>query len=155
MPKPMSTLLGFDFGTKKIGIATGQEITQTATPLTTYTYAGKKLDWLYIEQLLQEWKPQALVVGLPFQLNDQESETAPAAKRFARRLHGRFHLDVYMVDERLTSRDAQSQLEAELGRKPKDHLLIDAVAARLILETWLHLDDKQRQKSHIEHISRE
>ncbi len=144
--------LGFDFGTKKIGIATGQLLTQTATPLTTYNYANKKLNWDDIQAILNEWQPEGLVVGLPFQLNDCESETAPRAKRFARQLHGRFNLPVYMVDERLTSRDAQSQVEADLGRKAKDPLIIDAVAARLILETWLGLDSKSRQNAHIEQI---
>ncbi len=144
----MSVILGFDFGTQKIGIATGQLITATASPLQTYSYRNKKLDWDYFAQLLQTWQASALVVGLPFQLDDTESNHAPRAKRFARQLAGRFDLAVYMVDERLTSMEAKSQL----GKKSKQALLVDAVAAQLILQTWLSLDVTCRDKSHIKYI---
>jgi len=139
----MSVILGFDFGTQKIGIATGQLITATASPLQTYSYQNKKLNWDYFADLIHQWKPNALVVGLPFQLDNQASETAPRAKRFARQLHGRFNLAVYMVDERLTSMDAKSQL----GKQAKNPLLVDAMAAKLILETWLSLSEIERQQS--------
>lgn len=126
-------MLGFDYGTHKIGIAVGQIVTGTATPLTTLQRVKNKPDWDSINALVEEWQPEAIVVGLPYQLDDQESEIAEKAKRFARQLHGRYQLPVHMMDERLTSRDAWSRL----GKAAvKDATLVDSMAAKLILETW-------------------
>ncbi len=135
MPDPvtMNVILGFDYGTHKIGIAVGQTLTGTANPLTTLTQVKHKPDWDGINALIAEWHPQALVVGLPFQLDDQESEIAELAKRFSRQLHGRYQLPVHMMDERLTSREAWSILGKEAN---KDACLVDSMAAKLILETW-------------------
>lgn len=129
----MSTLLGFDFGTCKIGVAVGNNITGTATPLTTLGEVKHQPDWHSIGELIQEWHPQALVVGLPHQLDDNESALADKAKRFARQLHGRYQLPVHMADEKLTSREAWSRLG---GIASRDVTRIDAMAAKLILETW-------------------
>lgn len=129
----MKVLLGFDYGTHKIGIAVGQALTGTATPLTTLQRIKTKPDWDSINALVAEWHPEAMVVGLPYQQDDQESEIASRAKRFSRQLHGRYQLPVYLVDERLTSRDAWSRLGTAAV---KDPLLVDAMAAKLILETW-------------------
>lgn len=130
----MSTLLGFDFGTHKIGVAVGQTLTQSASPLLTVGYRVGKPDWQRIEQLLQEWQPDALVVGHPFEMTDREANNAEGAKRFSRQLHGRFHLPVHLVDERLTTREAWQDLGLEAH---KDATKVDAYAAKLILETWL------------------
>ena len=131
----MSCSLGFDFGSHKIGIAVGQSVTATATPLTTLSYVKHKPDWDGIERIISEWKPDTLVIGLPYQMDDEEAELAERAKKFARQLHGRFHLPVEMVDERLTSREASNRL----GKKAcKDVTLVDSMAAKLILETWLN-----------------
>jgi len=130
----MTTLLGFDYGPRKIGVAVGQTVTNTATPLTTLRASKNQPDWAGIARLIGVWQPQALVVGLPFDLDDREAQMAPQAKRFARRLHGRFGLPVHLADERLTSRDARQQLGGRI-RKLEE---LDAVAAKLILETWLH-----------------
>lgn len=129
----MSCVLGFDFGTHKIGIAVGQLITATANPLTTLSYVKQKPDWNGIENIINEWKPDKLIVGLPMQMDDEEAEIAPRAKRFARQLEGRFHLPVEMIDERLTSREAGNRL----GKKATRVTLVDSMAAKLILETWL------------------
>lgn len=129
----MGTLLGFDYGTAKIGIAVGQTLTQTASPVTTIRSSNQKPDWDKIGVLIETWKPEALVVGLPYDLDDTEAETAPLAKKFARQLEGRFHLPVYMADERLTSQTAR----IDLNRAPKSFSELDAIAAKLILETWL------------------
>lgn len=129
------TLLGFDYGTHKIGVAVGQTLTGTASPLTTLSAVKNKPDWAAIEKLIREWQPDALVVGLPMEMTDNEADNAPRAKKFARQLEGRFHLPVHMADERLTSREAWDQL----GRAAhKDVTRVDAVAAKLILETWLN-----------------
>ena len=129
----MTTLLGFDYGTAKIGVAVGQTLTGTATPLETLRAVRNKPDWQNIERLIETWQPEALVVGLPFQMDDKEAEIADRAKRFSRQLSGRFGLQVHLVDERLTSREACNQA----GKHVKRIEQLDAIAATLILETWL------------------
>lgn len=129
----MSTLLGFDFGPRKIGVAVGQTVTGSASALTTVRSRREKPDWSRIEQLVSEWQPDGAVVGLPYNMDDTETELAPNARRFARQLQGRFGLDVHLVDERLTSLEARRRL----GKSATSLEAIDAMAAKLILETWL------------------
>ena len=129
----MSTLLGFDYGTKKIGVAVGQTITATASPLTMLRAKQQRPDWEQISELIKTWEPEALVVGLPYDLDGTETEVAPGAKRFARQLEGRYRLPVHMADERLTSMVALQ----DLRDKQRQYGDIDAMAAKLILETWL------------------
>jgi len=129
----MATLLGFDFGPRKIGVAVGQTITGSASPLTTLRSRERRPDWHLIETLVRDWQPSALVVGLPYNMDDTEAEWAAAARRFARQLQARFGLAVHLVDERLTSIEARRQL----GRGADSLAVVDAMAARLILETWL------------------
>ena len=129
----METLLGFDFGPRKIGVAVGQTVTGSASPLTTIRSRGGKPDWNRIEQLVQAWQPQAAVVGLPFNMDDTETALAPRVRRFSRQLRGRFGLDTHLVDERLTSLEARRRL----GPGPVSLEAVDAMAAKLILETWL------------------
>ena len=131
----MRVVLGFDYGTHKIGVAVGQALTGTATPLETLGLVKHKPDWQGIERLLREWRPEALVVGHPFEMTGREANNAEGAKRFARQLHGRFHLPVHLADERLSSREAWSRLGSIAG---KDPTTVDSFAAKLILETWLN-----------------
>ena len=133
MPEEYNTLLGFDYGSKKIGVAIGQAVTKTATPLTTLHSVKNKPDWQGISKLIDEWRPDALIVGLPYQMDDLHAENAEPCQRFARQLEGRFHLPVHMVDEKLTSREAWSRIG---GKGIRDVTQIDAMAAKLILETW-------------------
>ncbi|MEJ2395428.1 MAG: Holliday junction resolvase RuvX [Candidatus Thiodiazotropha sp.] len=133
----MSTLLGFDYGTRKIGVAVGQTLTGTANPLQTLQLVNHKPDWARIAQLIEEWQPDALVVGLPLDVDDSETDATEPARRFSRQLEGRFHLKVHLADERFTSFEARDRL----GHKAKRWEDYDAVAAKLILETWL---DEQR-----------
>ncbi len=132
----MDTLLGFDYGPRKIGVAVGQTITGSASPLTTIRSHGERPDWSRIEDLIREWRPKAAVVGLPFNMDDSETALAPRARRFARQLQGRFGLEVHLVDERLTSLEARRQL-GRTSASAKAIEAIDAMAAKLILETWL------------------
>ncbi len=104
--KTAGTLLGFDFGTRKIGVAVGQSLTGTATPLETLRPVNHKPDWVRIEQLIDEWRPQALVVGLPLDVDDSETYATQPTLRFSRQLEGRFHLTVHLADERFTSFEA-------------------------------------------------
>jgi putative Holliday junction resolvase len=127
------TLLGFDFGPRKIGVAVGQTLTGSATPLGTLRAKADRPDWDGIGRLVDEWRPEALVVGLPYNMDDTEVDWAPRVHRFIRQLRGRFGLPVHQVDERLTSREARLLM----GGKAASREALDAVAAKLILETWL------------------
>jgi putative Holliday junction resolvase len=129
--------LGFDFGYKRIGIATGQEVTATARPLTTIEAKQGVPNWDLLMSIIQEWSPQALVVGLPTCINDKELYTTAAARKFAKELEKRTALTVYLVDERLTTKEARAQLFAEGGYKKIKNTQVDSIAASLILEQWL------------------
>ena len=131
----MGAVLGFDYGVRKIGVAVGQTITGTATPLVTLPTRNESPDWDAIGRLLADWRPEALVVGLPLEMNDVEAPVAARARRFARQLEGRYRLPVHLADERLTTLEAKRQLGRDGVR---DAAVVDAVAARLILETWLN-----------------
>jgi len=126
--REINTLLCFDFGTKRIGVAVGQFITQTATPLQTVKNKNKRPDWDHIKRLIDEWQPDALIVGVPLNMMGEMQEMTVASEKFMRQLHGRFHLPVYDVDERLSSFEA-----AQRTGKTTD---LDPVAAQAILETW-------------------
>ncbi|HEY5719421.1 MAG TPA: Holliday junction resolvase RuvX [Gammaproteobacteria bacterium] len=130
------TVLGFDFGTERIGVAVGQTLTGTASPLTTLTAHGSQPDWTAIERLIDEWRPLAVVVGIPRNMDGSDSEMTARASRFQRQLRSRLGLTVHGVDERLTTFAAEQRL-AEAGL-PRDRLRgeLDRVAAQLILETW-------------------
>jgi putative Holliday junction resolvase len=129
----MGTLLGFDYGLRKIGVAVGQTVTGSASPLVTLRSRGTQPDWPQIKRLVQDWQPSAAVVGLPFNMDDTEATVAPQARRFARQLAGRFGLAVHLVDERLTSIEARRRLGPDAASRDQ----VDAMAAKLILETWL------------------
>lgn len=130
-----TTLLGFDFGQKRIGVAVGQTLTGTARALTTLSNRNGAPDWEAITRLLEEWRPDALVVGIPFNMDDTEHEMTRAARRFGNRLAGRYNLPVYTVDERLTSFEAEQELGERGGRYRKED--IDMLAAQYILQAWL------------------
>ncbi len=125
------TVLGFDFGEKRIGVAVGHTLTGTAGALKCLQARAKRPDWLAISQLIASWQPQALIVGIPVNLDGSEHPVAGRVARFCRQLHGRFGLPVHTIDETLSSVEANRHPEAV-----KQHGL-DAVAAQLILESWL------------------
>ncbi len=127
------TLLGFDYGPRKIGVAVGQRVSGTASPLTTLRAVRDKPDWARIGTLIETWQPQRLIVGLPLNMDGTDTPLTARARRFARQLEGRHRRVVEMVDERLSSRAARERLGARIGAVEQ----IDAVAAQLILETWL------------------
>ncbi|MDE0762293.1 MAG: Holliday junction resolvase RuvX [Cellvibrionales bacterium] len=130
----VKNLLGFDFGTAQIGIATGQTVTSTATSLAIITARNGIPDWRALGEIISEWQPELMVVGLPLNMDDSESELSQRARKFARRLHGRFNIDTLMMDERLTSREAKAA-HRHLGKRDLDK--VDHIAAALILQSWL------------------
>ena len=135
--------LGFDFGYKRIGVAVGQSVTGSAKPLKTEPAKEGVPDWRSIANLVQSWKPQALIVGLPTCIDGSEQYTTAAAKQFATELMTRFHLPVHLVDERLTTVEARAHLFEQGGYRKIKKTPIDSIAACIILEQWLHETDKE------------
>ena len=130
------TLLAFDVGSARIGVAMGEASLGIAHPLETIASERNSERFTRIQALIREWQPVALVVGLPTHMDGTHHATTALAQRFAQRLHGRFALPVWLVDERLTSLDAASRLK-ELGMYgKKQKTALDQVAALLILETF-------------------
>ncbi len=126
------TLLGFDFGEKRTGVAVGQSLTGTATALITLHSRNNKPDWPSIEALIKEWQPNALVVGIPVHMDGKEQPMTLAARKFVRQLEGRFHLPVHEAEERLSSVEAEEALGNDADKAD-----IDREAARIILQSWL------------------
>lgn len=127
-------LLGFDFGTRRIGVASGQCITRSASAVTTLTSRDGQPDWTAIGTLIAEWQPDALVVGIPYHMDGGNQAMSDAAERFCRQLEGRFQLPVFRAEERLSSVAA----EQKIRDKQSDSDRVDAVAAQIILQSWLH-----------------
>jgi putative Holliday junction resolvase len=150
-PLKTRTLLGFDYGLKRIGVAVGQELTATATALTTIRAIDGKPDWPTISRLIEQWRPDELLVGLPLNMDGTFHELSYQAQRFGNQLHGRYNLRAHFVDERLSSLEAECELKngtqgmktrggrhngKKKSRKPQ-MADIDKVAAKVILESWL------------------
>ena len=133
----MSCILGFDFGTKYIGIAIGQTITSSASPLCSIRAQDGIPNWDTIAQLITTWQPDLLVVGLPLNMDGSEQPLTARARKFAQRLHGRFGLPFVLQDERLTTADAKATLFAQGGYKALKKEQIDALSAVFILENYL------------------
>jgi putative holliday junction resolvase len=135
-PALSGTLLAFDFGSKRIGIAVGNTITSNAQPLTTINDEKNDARFAMIATLIKEWEPAALVVGLPCNVDGTPHEMTAQCRRFANRLKGRFDLPILLVDERYTSAAASLVLDEEgiHGRKQKS--LIDQYAAQQILQAY-------------------
>jgi len=129
-------ILCFDYGEKRIGVAVGQTLTNTARPLTQINCDGNLPQWRDVDQLIDNWRPNILLVGLPLNMNDSESAISKKARTFMRELETRYAKIVIPVDERLTSHAARERL-SEAGRNKPSKEEINSVAAQIILETWL------------------
>lgn len=137
--KPEGTIIAFDFGFRRIGVAVGQTLTGSANTLAVVPFANQP-DWQAITSIVNEWKPAALVVGLPLAEDGGETDMSKGARRFGRQLEGRFEISVMFEDERLTSFNADQRFvdaRARGGMRRKDAALKDAIAAQIILESWL------------------
>jgi putative Holliday junction resolvase len=135
------TFLGFDYGTKRIGVAVGQELTGTATPLTTVRAVDGKPDWPAITRLVEQWQPDEVVVGLPLNMDGTFHELSYRAQRFGNQLHGRYNLRAHFMDERLSSLEAERLLKGKSPRIQKAD--IDMLAAKVILEAWLEQQESE------------
>ncbi|MFO7994508.1 MAG: Holliday junction resolvase RuvX [Marinobacter sp.] len=136
-------VMAFDFGTRRIGVASGQELLGTGKPLAMIPARDGVPDWDYIGSLLEEWKPDRVLVGLPLNMDDTENDMCARARKFGKRLHGRFHVEVEMVDERLTSFEAKGDVMAAGGSRDFGRDGVDDRAAVLILETWFHQQESR------------
>jgi putative Holliday junction resolvase len=133
-------VLAFDFGRRRIGVACGDTVSRTASPLTAVPAGPTGPRWDLIEALLREWQPALAVVGLPYNVDDSDSVMTTAAREFAAELGRRFALEVALVDERYSSREAEGRLKEarESGRRRRRVAKadVDAAAACVILERW-------------------
>jgi putative Holliday junction resolvase len=134
---PKDIFLGFDFGYKRIGVAVGQRLTGTATPLSTLPAIQGVPDWGIITQLIDKWRPEGLVVGLPTCVDDKALYTTLASRRFSKQLLKRFELPVHLIDERYSTVEARAILFAEGGFRKIKKSEVDCIAACIILEQWL------------------
>ena len=138
------TFLGFDFGSKRIGIAIGTRNPLHSAPLEMLLAQNNKPNWQSIERLIQEWRPEALVVGIPLTLDGKEQEMSKAARRFSRQLQGRFKLPVHETDERFSSVEAEDihQQQRAAGKRATADRDTDKLAASIILANWLSDESK-------------
>ncbi len=132
------TLLGFDYGLKNIGVAVGQELTQTANPLTVIKARDGIPNWDDLEALITEWQPELLIVGLPLNMDGTEQKMTAAARKFGNRLNGRFQVAVEWQDERLSTFEALEQLGIRSKLQAKNRDDVDRISAQLILQSWLN-----------------
>ena len=133
------TYLGFDFGYKKIGVAVGQTVTASASPLQTIRSINQSPDWQIISKLIQEWRPIGLVVGISRQADGSDNPVTPRIIKFCNQLEGRYQLPVYKQDETLSTFEAKQMLFDEVSvNAGKLWEVQDQLAAQLILQSWLN-----------------
>ncbi|MGN6788865.1 MAG: Holliday junction resolvase RuvX [Rhodanobacteraceae bacterium] len=133
-------VLGFDYGARRSGVASGNRISQSARPLSALLSQKGRPDWQGIDALISEWRPEAVVVGLPLTLDGGEQAITRGARSFAQALGQRSGLPVHLVDERHTSQEASRRFAAQRAAgsaRRRDAENIDSLAAAVILESWL------------------
>lgn len=135
-PDIQGTVLSFDFGEKRIGVAVGETMLKLAHPLTTIHAEENAIKFAEIAALIDEWRPSLLVVGLPSYMDGEAHELTHLAKKFAQRLEGRFNLPVVMMDERLSSAEAAQSLRESGVYGMQQKAMIDQVAAQTILQSY-------------------
>lgn len=135
-------VLGFDFGTKRIGVAVGNRLTAQASPVGALAAQNGVPDWTSLTKILQEWNPDALLVGIPLNIDGSEQAVTKAARKFANRLADRYSLPIFHVDERLTTKEARQRLFDAGGYKKLKSTQIDSIAAQIIVEQWLMSEER-------------
>jgi len=140
LPAPQATVLGFDVGQRRTGVALGNALSG-ARALAVIAMHRSGADWPALDRLYHQWRPQGLIVGDPFTLDGQDQPIRQHAHTFARQLQQRYHLPVALVDERSSSMEAARWFanEREAGRKRRrDAAQLDATAAAIIVQRWLN-----------------
>ncbi len=130
------SVMAFDFGTQKTGVAYGMSLTGTASPMALLIMKDGIPDWSVVDKVLAEWQPEACLVGLPLNMDDTESELCLRARKFARRLKHRLNKPVWMVDERLTTREAREDVRQISSQRRGKAPAADSMAAVLLIESW-------------------
>ena len=131
-----STVLCFDFGEQRIGIAVGEHLLAIANPLTTIDNESNEIRFEVISKLVKEWQPKLLIVGLPLSIDGAETSVTQLCKKFARRLNGRFNIPVMMIDERYSSVEASDILNQSGIKGLAQKVMLDQVAAQTILQSY-------------------
>ena len=133
------TVLGLDYGTKKMGVAVGQTLTRTAMGIGVIPVKQRQPDWAQLDTLVQRWKPGAFVIGMPYNMDGSESPMSEAARQFALTVSARYDRHCHTIDERLSTREAREitrENNERIGKKHNDRAKVDAMAAQLLLESW-------------------
>lgn len=140
-PTQPITVLGFDFGLKHIGVAIGQSVTHSASPVTTLSAKDGIPNWNEIAQLIETWNPKALIIGIPLHLDGTVQPMTHCARRFMNRLHARFKLPVHAVDERLTSWEAKQRTSVKPSAHKQKRIEQEthAFAAVILIEQWMQI----------------
>ena len=132
------TIMAFDFGTQKMGIAVGQSLIQNSNPLALFPMKDGIPNWDDLLKIVKQWQPNLFLVGLPLNMDDSESDLSRRARKFARRLRHQTNIETWMVDERLSTRAARDELSHYHAQGRGKKLSADSLAATLFIESWYH-----------------
>ena len=130
------TVMAFDFGTQKMGVAVGQSLIESCNPLALFPMKDGIPNWDALHKVVQQWQPSVFLVGLPLNMDDSESPLSQRARKFARRLQHQTNIQTWMVDERLSTRTARDTLERLQHNGQGRKLNADSLAAALLIESW-------------------
>jgi len=130
-------IIGFDFGQKRIGVAIGNNISKSAQALITIESASSNQKFEAIQKIMDEWQPVSIVVGVPFNVDGSEHKVTNLCKKFAKQLEQKYALPIYLIDERYTSIEASYEIQDKKIDLKKRKLLIDQIAAKIILQSYL------------------
>ncbi|MFT4693242.1 MAG: putative Holliday junction resolvase [Francisella sp.] len=129
-------LLGIDYGRARIGIASGQMITKTASPVGTVEAFDGVPNWIDLDKVMKRWNPSDIIVGLPLDTRDLDTDITRDARKFAIEIEERYKKPVHLINEAYSTREARWRLESVKDKKVS-HIKVDAMAACVILETWM------------------
>ena len=129
-------IMAFDFGTQKTGMAVGSSLIESATPLALFPMKDGIPHWDELLKIVKQHQPTLFLVGLPLNMDDSESELSARARKFARRLRHQPTIDTWMVDERLTTREARDELDHYQAQGRGKKISADSIAAALFIESW-------------------
>ncbi|KEI35814.1 putative holliday junction resolvase YggF [Francisella sp. W12-1067] len=129
-------LLAIDYGRARIGLASGQMITKTASPIGTIEAYDGKPNWFELDKIIKRWNPSDIIIGLPLDTKDLDTDITRDARNFAKEVEDRYQKNVHLINEAYSTREARWRLESVKNKKVS-HVKVDALAACVILETWM------------------
>ncbi len=129
-------IMAFDFGTQKMGMAVGQSLIASSNPLALFPMRDGIPNWDNLLKIVKQYQPNLFLVGLPLNMDDTESELSARARKFARRLRHQTNITTFMVDERLTTREARDELDHYQAQGRGKNVAADSIAAALLIESW-------------------